>query len=348
MSYFLIIFASKSTKKLYMKNNLPENVTQSNVLTESRYDFNRLEKNALYCIIREVRRVYVEQPTEQTDYKNLDVYIEESMMKEIGGERHKEEAKAALINLRKRDITMEGEDDSWFNCGFINWAQYIPSAKAYKVEVSSMILPHLVNLAQKYTVYSLTVAISLKSKWAQRFYELCCQYKNNLKNGVPTFFKTIKQLRYMFMLEDSYPLLADFKRRVIDKAKKELKDSYDNNQCDLWFDYDQTGRGENAKFTFVIHTREATKAQEMEFKEKHDLAHTIYKTLATIFPNDSKFCEKCWHHLNFHAEKIEPLYDKLQRIIKNYPKGSDRAKVTRWMLSEDFDMSNNTLKSKKK
>lgn len=324
-----------------MERHLPNNIAQANSITESRYDFNRIEKNALYCIIREVRKNYVEERVEYEGYQNMTVFIDEIDLVDIAGKRHKEEAKDALINLRHRDITIQHQDGSWFNCGFINYAQYISVNKVYEVEVSKKIMPYLVDLASRYTVYSLTVAMMLKSKWAQRFYELCCQYQNHLEKGIPTFHKSVGQLRYMFMLEDKYPLLTDFKRNVIDKAQKELKEAYKKGDCNLWFEYTQSGRGDDAEFKFTIHTDEQTQAQQKQFKELREMSYNIYKTLLSIFPKDTKFCEKCWKHLDFYPDKIEPLYGKLERIIKNYPKGKDRAKVTRYMLNEDFQMTKN-------
>lgn len=318
-------------------------VAQANALTESRYDFNRIEKNALYCIIRQVRKEYVEQPSEQTTYQDMKLEISEEVLSEIADEAHRAHAKAALINLRHRDVTIEDEEGNWMNTGFITMSKYEAKKRKFTVGVSAEIMPYLVDLASRYTVYSLTVAIALKSKWSQRFYEMCCQYRNHLEDGIPTFHKSIGQLRKMFVLEDSYPLLTDFKRRVIDKAQLELKEAYDNGQCDLWFEYGQTGKGEKAEFKFIIHTKEATKAQQKQFKELREMSYYIYKTLLSIFPRDAKFCEKCWHHMDMYPDKIQPLYGKLERILKNYPKGSDRAKVTRYMLAEDFQMSKKAL-----
>lgn len=319
-------------------------IAQANVLTESRYDFNRLEKNALYCIIGQVRKDYIETPCEQKVYTNMLVHIEENVLSEIADAAHRKDAKAALISLRHRDITIDYPDGSWLNVGFVNYAKFDSKKRLFEVEVSSQIMPYIVDLARKYTVYSLTVAISLKSKWSQRFYELCCQYKNHLENGIPSFHKSIDQLRRMFVLENKYPKLPDFKSRVIDKAQKELQESYDAGQCDLWFEYAQEGRGEKAGFKFIIHTREDTQAQQKQFKELREMSYAIYKNLLSIFPRDAKFCEKCWKHMDMYPEKIEPLYGKLERILSNYPKGADRAKVTRYMLDEDFQMSKKSLR----
>lgn len=318
-------------------------LAQANVITESRYDFNRIEKNALYCIIRQIRKEYVEQPSEQPIYQDMKLEIPEEVLSEIADKRHRALAKTALINLRHRDITIEDGKGNWMNTGFITMSKYEVDKRHFIVGVSAEIMPYLVDLASRYTVYSLTVAIALKSKWSQRFYELCCQYRNHLENGIPTFHKSIGQLRTMFMLEESYPLLTDFKRRVIDKAQKEIKDAYENNQCDLWFEYIQIGKGEKAEFKFIIHTKEITEAQQKHFKELREMSFDIYKSLLSIFPRDSKFCEKCWHHLDMYPEKIQPLYGKLERIMKNYTHGSDRAKVTRYMLAEDFQMTKKSL-----
>lgn len=329
-----------------MNSKLPatkDTLAQSNAITESRYDFNRLEKNALYCIIRQVRKEYIDESKEQRVYTNLKVDMPENILAEIADEKHRKDARNALISLRHRDITIDYPDGSWLNVGFVNYAKFNAQKRVFEVEVSSEIMPYLVDLASQFTVYSLTVAISLKSKWSQRFYELCCQYRNHLENGIPVFHKSISQLRKMFGTLDSYPLLADFKRRIIDKACKELKEFYDAGQCDLWFEYCQSGKGEKAEFNFIIHTQEATQAQQKQFKELRAMAYDAYKILLSIFPKDTNFCEKCWKHLDFHPEKIEPLYGKLERIISNYPKGADRAKVTRYMLLEDFDMSNKKL-----
>lgn len=298
--------------------------------------------NALYCIIRQVRSEYIEEPREQQTYSNMRLDIQENILAEIADESHRADAKAALINLRHRDVTIEDTEGNWMNTGFITMAKFDAKTKKFTVEVSSEIMPYLVDLASQYTAYSLTVAISLKSKWAQRFYELCCQYRNHLEKGIPTFHKSITQMRTMFVLENKYPKLPDFKNRVIDKACKDLKEAYDNDQCDLWFEYGQIGKGDKADFKFIIHTREQTQAQEQDLKEKQDRSLYIYKFLLSIFKRDSKFCEKCYRHLCMNPDKVNPLFDKIVRCQKKY-KEADLAKIVRFILDEDFQMSKNTL-----
>ncbi|MCM1452890.1 MAG: replication initiation protein [Clostridium sp.] len=322
-----------------------ELLAQSNAITEGRRDWSRLEMNSVYTIIRQVRKTYVDVPEDEKKhavYSNMIISMDESVLAEIADEKHRKDAKSALINLRHRDITMEDKEGKWFNCGFINWAQYSPQSKQFEVEVSALIMPHLVNLASQFTSYSLTVAIALKSKWAQRFYELCCQYRNHLENGTPVFHKSVEQIRKMFAIEDKYRDLHDLKTKIIDRAHDDLKSAYNNGKCDLWFDFAQRGKGENAEFDFRIHTKEATKAQIEQERARADMAYGIYKDLLTILKRDPNFCKKCWAHLDMHPSKVVPIREKLDRIKSKY-KGGDLSKVVRFMLDEDFNMNKNTL-----
>ena len=151
---------------------------QGNPLTESRYKFSNYEKNAFYVVVKQVRRDYVEREPPRTEFENMRVKIPKSALSEIGDEDHTKEARQALRNLRNKTIEFEDEEGNWLYCGFINQAKYIAKEKVYEVEVSRDLMPYLVELSRHYTEYSLLVAISLKSIYSQRFYELCCQYRN--------------------------------------------------------------------------------------------------------------------------------------------------------------------------
>lgn len=301
---------------------------QANPLTEARYDFSKTEKNAYYCVVRQVRKDYIEDGKKEFD--NMVIEIKESVLDEIADNDHRADARKALINLRKKDIDIDNKDGSWFNCGFINWSKFIAKRKVYQLEVSSQLMPFLVELADRYTEYSLTVAISLKSKWSQRFYELCCQYQKQ-----EFFFKTIEQLRYMFCLEDAYKQNQDFKRYVIDVAEKELKETFENGQCDLWFETMKEGRGKATKYTFKIHTRNNVEKPEENAKLLLQKTKFVYRIMLANFKKDPKFSKRVYDWVNFHIERVDEMLSKLERIEKKYQK-SERAPIIRFMLEQDF------------
>lgn len=63
---------------------------QDNVLTESRYNFNRIEKNCLYKIIEQVRNEYVEgSAKENGGIQNMFVTIQQEVLEQITDKTHK-------------------------------------------------------------------------------------------------------------------------------------------------------------------------------------------------------------------------------------------------------------------
>lgn len=330
--YFLPFFLLSLHQKSNI-NPMEENrqlISQSNILTESRYDFDPIEKRCIYAIIQKVRKDYIDG--ERTLFDNMHVYLQPSALLQIVDEKHTKQAKEALKRLRKRDIEIEDDKGNWLICGFINWAKYDATRKVWGVEVSSQIMPHLVELASKFTTYSLTVAISLKSKWAQRFYELCCQYRK-----IGKFGKTIDQLRQMFMLENNYPNLKDFKANVINKAKKELKEAYDNDQCDVWFDYQQTGKGADAHFEFYVKSKESEVKQNELWEDLHKQVKAIVITLRSVFKKDPKYIERVVHSLELEPDKVTKVFGKVMEAQKDF-KGAELAKILRWTLKTDFNI----------
>ena len=142
----------------------------------------------------------------------------------------------------------------------------------------------------------------------------------------------------MMKLGDGYKLKADIQRRVIDVALDELKTAYDGKQCDLWLESYDEGRGKSTRWFFKIHTREDDEAERIRFNEVRKLELYIYNTAKQIFKRDPKFCDRILKALEFEPDKIQPVFDKLVKLEKDY-KGQDLAKLFRYILKEDFKIS---------
>lgn len=311
---------------------------QSNMLTESRYSFSRIEKKCIYLVINKVRQDYVEGTMQKDLFDNMRVEINSSDLALIAGEDNTKHAKDALRALRHRDIEMEDEEGNWLNTGFITMAKYTAKTNTFLVEVSSEIMPHLVELARKFTAYNLTVAMTLKGKYSQRFYELCCQYRNRIeKDGYAGFHKTQQQLRDMFCIENKYAQNSLFNEYVIESARQELKEMYDNNQCDLYFDVNIKGRGKSMCYDFKIRTREGEEARKIKFEDTRKKWLFIYGTLQALFRKDLKYVERIAKQTEFHVELITPIFEKIQKLKDEYP-SKDLAKLLRYILKEDFGL----------
>ena len=311
-----------------------EIISQSNALTSSRYNFSPTEKNVIYHIIKKVRQDYIEGTMQRDLWDNMYVTIDSSDLSRIADTDHTERARKALRDLRHKDIEIEDEEGNWLNVGFINYAKYKSKQKVYEIEVSKEIMPHLVELAKNFTSYSLTVAISLKSRYSQRFYEWAHQY---LGKNSGTFFLDIEDLCEMLKLGVGYKLKADIKRRVLDVAMKELKDLYDNGGCELWLEYYEQGRGAKTRFFFKIHTREEAAKQQEAIADLRKMSLYIYQANNRIFRKDPKFRERIQKAIEFDPKKIRPIFDKLTKLEKDV-KVADLPALWRYILKNDFEI----------
>ena len=314
------------------KSNKGIVLVQGNALTQSRYDFNVIEKRCLYQIIGEVRRLYIDSNSSVDGFKNMRLLLTPKTLGELGARR--KEVFDSLSKLRKRDVDIK-KGDIWVNTGFISVAKYDASEDVYEVEVSSEIMPYLVEFAENYTSYNLVVAISLKSIYSQRFYEFCCQYKNRPNR---LFYFSIEDLREMMMLEDKYTNIAHFKQRVLDVAQKEIKDLYDKGECELWFEYKVKDKDKKKilSYYFIIHHREDTNVG-IDYKAVDDHIQRVSSILKAFFPRDKRYINRVIKKIQLRPDIAEELVAKLDKKVMNYEK-EDIPPVIRHILKEDYQI----------
>jgi len=307
-------------------------LSQSNLLTQARYDFSKVEKRAVYFIIQEVRRQFVDAPGQKTLFDDLVVRMDTSKLQ--GTETQLREVYFALKSLRRKSIWLE-DDERVLEVGYINYFEHMKRSSTLEVQVSNKILPYLVKLAREFTTYSLTVAIALKTKYSQRFYEYCSQFRN-------TGFMYIKvdDLRKQMMIEDKYSRYATLKVKVLDTAQAELEELYKKGECDLYFTYteDRSGRTVNG-LKITVHTREAEQAKE-DLLKPEDMVFYIRTWLeswlaAGMRPKNKTWVNKVIKHIQLHAEKIKPLYERLAKMQTKQAPESYGA-YARHIIEEDF------------
>jgi hypothetical protein len=308
------------------------------VLTQSRYDFTVVEKRAVYFIINEVRRQFIDRADGQkTLFDNLIVRIKtENLTKE---DMRLSEVYAALVRLRKKSIWIEDERRV-LEVGFINYFDHLKREPYLEVEVSHKILPYLVELASHFTTYSLTIAISLKTKYSQRFYEYCSQYEhsdtNSCNENSGYFFATVKDLRKKLMLETSYPRYALFKKYVVDIAQKELKTLFDAGQCDLYFEYKEEKYGRTVeKLHFFVYSRNMKKTV-IGASNLFYIRTWLESWLdAKQRPKNKKWIDNVINHINLNSDLIPKLYRRLAKLNKK-DDSENRAAFARHIIEEDF------------
>ena len=303
-------------------------IAQDNRLTTSRYELTLIEKRIFYYIIKEIRSKYNTGQRDLFDDMILHLKVSD-LCKEIKQEDNKKETRKALEKFRSRSFTYANEeDDDWLTCGFINYA-HIKKGIA-EIQVSNKLMPFLVELSSQYTAYSLHVAMSLKSKYSQRMYELCQKWQ-----GTDGFRMSVEDLRHSFMLENKYNRYALLNERVLTVARDELKELYDQGQCDVYFEFTEERKGRSVEMLRFKLFRKNT----MNVKTTNDLLLELIPIFQKIYETDSKpkndtFVKEVIMQLQKFPNLIDPLNKRIKEILSEGMK-NDTPKYIRYILNED-------------
>lgn len=253
-------------KKKQQKNSL---VVRRNDLVEGRYRINScLARRILYRALaqinpsdmhfRESYKVKLSDVAEVSGHKMNDSYYPRA-----------EEA----IKLLQSQVAETWDTDnkeyavhSWFHKIKYNWGD-----GSVSVIFHDDMGPVLLNLIQSgsFTVADEKFLAIINSPYSDRIYGLLKQYQ---KVGHRTM--SIEEIRDKLKIEKKYPLFYDFRRYVLDVAKKEI-----NQKTDISFDYELIREGRKVVAIHFIVMRKKPSVT-LENKEETDpKAHTIFQAL---------------------------------------------------------------------
>lgn len=298
-------------------------IAQDNRITTARYELSLMEKRIMYVLVRDIRNRFVVNETgDKTLFQDLIIKTTSNRLLKDLEETNPKRVKEAFRSLRLRSFEWDNglpdthPDHQWFEVGFINYGEWKRGGNI-EFQISKLILPFFVALTKKFTEYNLVVAISLKSKWSQRFYEMCCQWKN--AGGVVL---NIKELREQFNLEDKYAKYGAFKKYVINVAYKELKELFIRGENDVYFEYSELKKGRSVE---ALKLKIITKDKTKEVAQTVDVAHLVRTDLYTIFeverkPKNKDKIQKLMSKLILNTEQLYVVYGKIQFTKDNKPR----------------------------
>lgn len=313
-------------------------LVQDNRITTARYELTLLEKRVMYFLLRDVRNKFVVNKSGDTTlFKDLIIKTTSAALRKDLNESDTPKLKRALKSMRLRSFEWDNglpddhPDHEWFEVGFINYGTW-KRGGTIEFQVSHMILPFFVELTSRFTEYDSLIAMSLKSKWSQRLYEYCCQWRQAGGWHMP-----IKDLRAQMMLENKYQDYSSLKKFVINVAHKELKSLYNKGQCDVYFEYSEVKNGrsvESLKFKIL------SKDKGTEYLSNDDLDYFVRTELYRIFdtenkPKNKKFVGEVMTTLRLDLDKMKHCYKRLETTIKKMPK-EDQARYLRFIIKDDY------------
>lgn len=198
---------------------------QSYILTTAKYNYSVHEKRILYRIIALNQDLldgvqlkdkhYVEDGLFESKRYTFPIkaFLNISDEKESRSTNHSR-VKKALESLQKKIISYE-DDKVWESSGIIFKVKMEKRDEIVSFYVADFIYNALVDFSKGYRKFELKVAMTFKSEYSMRFYELFS------KQSTPISY-TIEYLKEIFKVSHKYKLNADFIRYVVGPAKAEL------------------------------------------------------------------------------------------------------------------------------
>ena len=194
---------------------------QDNAITKASYDMSALEKDILLVLISQINR---------NDKAATSYFIEAREIIERKGERIDfEDFRKAGFALLTRGFETWLDDERLLQATFISSAVYHKGKGIIEVRVDPNVLALYQDLKKNFTTMQLNMALSLKSKYSKRIYEHASMLKNfTTPSATIDLYELKKRLGVAVfqgnkLLKDVYPNFADFDKRVLSKAQKEIE-----------------------------------------------------------------------------------------------------------------------------
>jgi plasmid replication initiation protein len=197
-----------------------KDVIQSYLLTTARYDFNVYEKRILFRLV-ECCQNQIEGQKLNKDFTMNPLLFGGMVFTMpikgfLNGEEDKNHArvKEALTLLNNKRFEYE-DDKIWKPIRLIEKPVLNKTAEYVTFEVHQEIFEAILDFSKGFRKFELKTAMEFESVYAMRFYELFSKQKSPIEY-------TIDNLKLMFQVQDKYNQPADFIKRVVIAAQKEL------------------------------------------------------------------------------------------------------------------------------
>ena len=158
---------------------------------------------------------------------------------------------------------------------WVTTVKYSDKAGFIKIYFNPEIEDYLHNLKTSFTSYYIKQVSEFRRFYSVRFYEISVMHLNKAKVNKTTFRMKITDLRDILDLSSKYPRFCDFKQRVLEPSKKEIKE-----HSDLHFTYEVIKEGKTpSEIRFTV-TRPASGSEEIRLNAQDEAVryHTRVST----------------------------------------------------------------------
>ena len=171
----------------------------------------------------------------------------------VEGEGYHTRVRQKAKELLQKPLVIRRDHGGELICNWFSKIEYIKGAGEIVFGFDPSLKPYLLQLQKEFTEYKASNVMQLQSTFSIRLYELLKQY---LTVGKRIFH--LDTLKSILGIEDKYPLYANFKQKILEYCKKELK-----NRSNIQYEYEpiKTGR-KVTEIKFLIFPNEKAESPE--------------------------------------------------------------------------------------
>ena len=210
-------------------------IRKSNALIEASYKLTVSEQRLLVLLASEI------SPDDE-NFKDYEIRVSEFAQMfelELNNSLYDTLQNAALSLMKQQ---LKFNDDSVIKVvQWLSYIEYVKGSGIVKLRFDKALMPHLLQLKQRFTQYQIDNIVRLKGQYSARVYELLKAEAFKAKNGLFERFFQIDELREILGIDtNAYPVFNDFKIYVINPSVNEISISSDLTINDVR--YGKTGR----------------------------------------------------------------------------------------------------------
>ena len=212
----------RTVKKEQYKNEI---VVQHNDIIEAKYNITLQEKRLILLMSSHIKK----------DDKEFQIYTttvnEICKFLQLNNKNIYKEIDDIVSKLFGRVLVVKNvAENSTTKISWLTYAKYWHGKGVVQLKFNEDLKPYMLQLKERFTMISLGDVLGLKSIYAIRLYELLKQY-----DSIGTRTILLSDLRECCgIIETHYKKFNDFKRDVLERAKREI-----NSKTDILIDYEE-------------------------------------------------------------------------------------------------------------
>ncbi|MDQ8975891.1 replication initiation protein RepM [Acinetobacter johnsonii] len=293
-------------------------VVKDNALIDASFNLSLVEQRLMLLAIVEAREIQDLTPDTPIEIK-ASSYREQYNTDSSEAYKQLSEATKQLFNRQFSYIDKYKGDDAITVSRWLNEATYINNKGTVVIYLNRNVISMISRLEANFTKYLLEQVSDFKSQYSIRLYELLIKYKEvgNSKKY------TIEEIRSLLGIGvNEYKVLADFKKRVLDLAVKEI-----NDKTDTTIKYEQFKEGRTiSHILFKIGKKLAKKKKDSKDQNTVDMFTGLSIKQCLMFGD--KLSRDIAFQNHYKANVGENIEDYAERIATML---SDAFYVTEWM-----------------